>query len=172
MPEGQITVDDPRSGDVRALLARHLAFAHSHIPASDCHALDIDGLLGPEVTFCSFRLGGELLGVGALKRLDSQHAELKSLHTAEAARRRGVGRAIVGHLIGLARDRGFRRISLETGAIPAFEPSRALYASAGFQPCEPFGDYRPSRYSAFMTLTLDGPAPGPLTAGPSSRRGR
>jgi putative acetyltransferase len=79
---------------------------------------------------------------------------LKSMHTAQAARGRGVGRAMVDHLIGVARDRGFRRVSLETGTMAAFAPARALYASAGFRPCGAFGDYSLSPNSTFMTLSL------------------
>jgi putative acetyltransferase len=154
VPEGDISIDDPRADDVRTLLEAHLAFANLHSPPEDVHALDVDGLLAPAVTFFAFRLRGELLGVGALKRLDARHAELKSMHTAQAARGRGVGRAMVDHLIAVARDRGFRQVSLETGAQPAFGPARSLYAGAGFKPCGPFGDYRPSRNSTFMTLLL------------------
>lgn len=151
----EITRDDPRAGDVRELLERHLAFAHANTPPEDVHALDIDGLLDPAVTFFSLRRDGELLGVGALKQLDRHHAELKSMHTAQAARGQGVGRAMLGHLIGVARERGCRRVSLETGSMDAFAPARSLYASAGFRPCGPFGDYSPSRSSTFMTLSLD-----------------
>jgi putative acetyltransferase len=156
VPEDEISVDDPRAGDVRELLERHLAFAHANTPPEDIHALGIDGLLEPAVTFFSFRRDGELLGVGALKQLDRHHAELKSMHTAQAARGRGIGRAMLGHLIGVARDRGCRRVSLETGSMDAFVPARSLYASAGFRPCGPFGDYPPGRNNTFMTLSLDG----------------
>ena len=152
--QGAISVDDPRADDVRKLLATHLAFAHEHSPPEDVHALDVSGLLDPTVTFFSFRLNGQLLGVGALKRLDAHHAELKSMHTDAAARRRGIGRAMVDHLIGVASDRGFRRLSLETGTMAAFEPARSLYASMGFVPCEPFGAYVPSPNSICMTLSL------------------
>jgi putative acetyltransferase len=157
VPVAEITRDDPRAEDVRELLERHLAFAHANTPPEDVHALDIDGLLDPAVTFFSFRRDGELLGVGALKQLDRRHAELKSMHTARAARGQGIGRAMLGHLIGVARERGCRRVSLETGSMDAFAPARALYASAGFRPCGPFGDYSPSRSSTFMTLSLLAP---------------
>ena len=156
MPEGEISIDDPRAGDVRGLLERHLAFADLHTPPEDIHALGVDGLVEPAVTFFSLRLRGELLGVGALKELDASHAELKSMHTAEAVRGRGIGRAMLAHLIAAARERGYRRVSLETGAMPAFAPARTLYASAGFEPCGPFGDYGPSPNSVFMTLSLAG----------------
>ena len=92
------------------------------------------------------------------RRLDRQHAEVKSMHTAQAARGRGVARALVDHLVGVARERGYRRVSLETGAGPAFAPARALYATAGFAPCGPFAGYRPSADSAYMTLSLERPA--------------
>ncbi|MDX6285673.1 MAG: putative acetyltransferase [Frankiales bacterium] len=154
MPEGEISVDDPRSEDVHALLERHLVFANSHSPPEDVHALDVDGLLDPSVTFFSFRRDGELLGVGALKQLDERHAELKSMHTADAARQRGVGRAMLDHLVATARARGCNRVSLETGSMAAFAPARALYESAGFELCAPFGDYQPSSYSVWMTLAL------------------
>lgn len=160
MPDGEISVDDPRAGDVRDLLERHLSFAHAHSPPEDVHALDEAGLLDPAVTFFSFRLGGELLAIGALKHLDADHAELKSMHTAEAARGRGIGTAMVAHLIGTARDRGYRRLSLETGSMQAFAAARSLYARTGFAPCGPFAAYEPSPESTFMTLDLAGPGGG------------
>lgn len=158
MVEGSIAPDDPRVADIVALLERHLAFAHEHSPPEDVHALDLDGLLAADVTFFSLRAGGEVLGIGALRMLDASHAELKSMHTAEAARGRGVGRAMVDHLIAVARARGARRVSIETGTMAAFAPARALYVGAGFEPCEPFGDYVYSPNSVCMTLWLDGDA--------------
>lgn len=133
-------------------------FANLNTPPEDVHALDVDALLDPAVTFFSFRVEGRLLGVAALKELDRHHGEVKSMHTAEVARGLGIGRAMVDHLIGLARDRGYRRLSLETGSQPAFAPARSLYASAGFRLCGPFGDYGPSPNSTFMTLSPDGTA--------------
>jgi putative acetyltransferase len=150
-----ISVDDPRAEDVRALLVRHLAFANSHSPPEDVHALDVDGLLGPAVTFVSYRSGGALLGVGALKRLDDEHVELKSMHVLEEARGRGIGRAILDHLLAVARERGYRRVSLETGSMEAFAPARSLYASAGFTVCPPFGAYWVTPNSTCMTLVLE-----------------
>jgi putative acetyltransferase len=149
-----ISIDDPRADDVRALLARHLEFARATTLPEDVYALDVDGLVDPGVTFFSYRADGELLGVAALKRIDDEHAEVKSMHTAEEARGRGVGRALVDHIVELARERGYKRLSLETGSGPAFVPARALYASAGFEPCGAFGDYRPSPNSAYMTREL------------------
>src|ERR1700728_500511 len=154
MVDGEIAVDDPRAAAVRALLEQHLALMRAASPPEDVHALDLDGLLDPAVTFFSFRRDGELLAVGALKQLDGRHAELKSMHTAAEARRSGVGRAMVEHLIGVARDHGFRRVSLETGSTQAFAAARSLYAQAGFTPCGPFGDYPPGRGNTFMTRAL------------------
>ena len=149
-----IEVDDPRRDDVRALLEAHLRFAHAMTPPEDVHALDLDALLDPAITFYSVRLHGELLGVGAIQELDPEHAELKSMHTAAAARRRGVARALVEHLVAVARERGARRVSIETGTGEAFVPARALYASAGFVPCGPFADYTFTENNTFMTLEL------------------
>ncbi len=156
MSPGKIAVDDPLSHDVRELLERHLAFAQAATPPEDVHALDVDALADRSVTFFSFRRHGKLLGVAALKHLDEGHAEIKSMHTAEAARGRGVARALVDHLLRVACERGYRRVSLETGAGPAFAPARALYASAGFTPCGPFAEYRPSPNSSYMALSLRG----------------
>jgi putative acetyltransferase len=159
VPEGEISIDDPRASDVRGLLERHLAFANLHSPPEDVHALDVDGLLEPDVTFFSFRVDGVLLGVGALKQLDAHHAELKSMHTAEAARGQGIGGAMLAHLIGVARERGVTRVSLETGSMAAFAPARSIYAKAGFKECGPFGSYIPSVNSTFMTMSLNGSSP-------------
>ena len=149
-----IAPDDPRRDDVRALLEAHLTFANEHSPPADVHALDLDGLLHEGISFFSARENGELRGVGALKQLDAHHAEIKSMHTAAAARGRGVARAMLGHLLATARTRGCERVSLETGSMDAFSPARSLYASAGFESCEPFAEYQPSRNSEFMTMQI------------------
>ena len=150
----KIELDDPRADDVVALLERHLAFANEHSPPEDVHALDLDGLLDPAVTFFSARRDRQLLAIGALKQLDETHGELKSMHTAAVARGQGIGRAMVDHLVGVARARGYRRVSLETGSTDPFVPARSLYERSGFTPCGPFGDYVESRNSAFLTLVL------------------
>ncbi len=116
VPDGEIMVHDPRAADVRALLQRHLEFAYATTPAEHVHALDLDGLLDPAVTFYGYRRSGRLLAVGALRHLDRQHGELKSMHTAAEARGQGIGGAMLAYLIGVARDRGLRRLSLETGS--------------------------------------------------------
>ena len=154
MADDVISVDDPLADDVRRLVARHLDFARSLSPPESVFALDADGLVDPAMTFFSCRRGCELLAIGALKQLSEHHGELKSMHTATAARRTGVGRAMLGHLIGVARERGYQLLSLETGSMAGFAPARALYASAGFAVCGPFAGYPPSPHSTFMSLPL------------------
>jgi putative acetyltransferase len=149
-----VAVDDPTRDDVRALLEQHLAFAREVTPPEDVHALEVADLLDPTITFFSVRSKGELLGVGALKQLDRDHAEVKSMHTAPAARGRGVASALLDHLLAVAAARGVRRVSLETGSGEAFAPARALYANSGFVPCGPFADYGASSNSTFMTRSL------------------
>jgi putative acetyltransferase len=148
-------LDDPR---VVALLHTHLARARAETAPGSAHALDLSGLRSPEVTFWSAWEGDAprdtLVGVGALKRLSDDHGEVKSMHTAESMRGRGVGSAILRHIIAAARARGMSRLSLETGSWPYFAPARALYARHGFVECGPFGDYREDPNSVFMTLDL------------------
>jgi putative acetyltransferase len=147
-----IAADDPRREDVRRLLATHLEFANAQSEPEDVHALDVDGLTDPSVSFFSARdEDGRLLAVGALKVLEGRHGELKSMHTTSAARGLGIGAAMVERLVVEAGSRGLDRVSLETGTMAAFAPARRLYERAGFEECEPFGDYRPSRASTFMT---------------------
>lgn len=160
MDDSDIGIADPRADDVRRLIERHLAFGRSHSPLEDAHALDVDRLLDPDVTLFSIRCRGELLAIGALKRLDDQHAELKTMHTVEHARGRGIGRGMLDYLLTAARNRGFQRVSLEAGSAEAFGPARSLYTSAGFAPCEPFGDYRQSANSTYMSMRLGDKASG------------
>jgi putative acetyltransferase len=158
--DAHIAVDDPRSPDVAALLARHLRFSLAQTPAEYSFALNQDGLADEAVTLFSFRERGTLLGIGAIKRLGPRSAEIKSMHTSEAARSRGIGRALLTHLVEVARSRGYRRVSMETGTTAAFAPARALYASAGFVLCGPFADYQPSEHNIFMTMDLEAPLAG------------
>jgi putative acetyltransferase len=137
MDEFDIAITDPRIDDVRQLVEHHLKFGRLHSPPRDAHALEIDGLLDPAVTLFSIRRRRELVAIGALKRLDDRHAELKTMHTAEHVRGLGIGRAMLDHLLTVARERGFERVSLETGVMDAFAPARSLYVDAGFTPCEP-----------------------------------
>jgi putative acetyltransferase len=150
----EVQADDPRAGDVRALLGTHLAFSRAVTPPAYSFALDVDQLSEPGVTFFSARADGILVGVGALKRLDDGHAELKSMHTLEVMRGRGVGRAMVEHILGFARSQGYGRISLETGTMDTFAPARTLYAGMGFVPCAPFADYVASPYNTWMTMVI------------------
>jgi len=152
--EAVIAVDDPRQPDVLAILRRHLAFCLSETPPEHSFALDAEGLLDPAVTFFSYRDDGTVLGVGAIKELDPGHGELKSMHTAAEARGRGVGRAVLAHLLIVARSRGYRRVSLETGTTPGFAAARALYVSAGFLPADPFGGYHRTEDNTFYSLAL------------------
>jgi putative acetyltransferase len=124
------------------------------MPPEGVHVLEPDDGLDPTITFFSLRVDGELLGIGALKQLDSDHAELKSMHTAVAARGRGVGRALVDHLVAVAAGRGASRVSLECGAGEAFVPARSLYAAAGFVSCGAFRDYEATPDNVFMTRLL------------------
>lgn len=144
-------LDDPR---VIALLERHLVSARAETAAGSAHALDLSGLKAPEIRFWSAWEGEAVLGVGALKRLDAVHGEVKSMHTAEAARRRGVGAAMLAWIIAAAGEQGLERLSLETGSWAYFAPARALYARHGFIECAPFADYRPDPNSVFMSRTL------------------
>ena len=148
----QITVDDPSREDVAALLDEHLRSMHELSPPESVHALDVNGLKTSGVTFWTVREGNLLLGCGALKELGLDHGEVKSMRTPVALRRRGAGRAILEHILGESRTRGYRRISLETGSMEAFVPARRLYESYGFRYCGPFGDYLEDPNSMFMTL--------------------
>jgi putative acetyltransferase len=152
--ETSISVDDPRRPEVRALLGRHLSFCLTETPPEHSFALNVDGLLDPKVTFVSFRDGATVLGVAAIKELDADHAEVKSMHTAAEARGRGVGRALLSHLLDTAKARGYRRMSLETGTTPGFAAARALYESVGFTPAGPFGGYPLTGDNTFYSLEL------------------
>ena len=145
---------DLDSGDVQALLAFHFDEMRSTSPPEACHALPIDGLRDPAVTFWSARDHGRLLGVGALKELAGDHGEIKSMRTAPAALGRGVGRALLNHIIAEARGRGYGRLSLETGSTEPFAAALHLYASEGFVACGPFGDYRDTPFTRFFALSL------------------
>jgi serine hydrolase len=149
-----IGLSDPRTPDVTDLLRRHLQLMHAVTPAGHVHALNLEPLTASDVDFFTARSGGTLLGMGALRYLDSGHAEIKSMHTTQDARGRGIGRAMLTHLLAVAAARGCRRISLETGTMPAFEPARALYLAAGFVPCPPFGEYSDNPHSVCMTRPL------------------
>ncbi len=150
----EIRVDDLRGDAVARLLAEHLAHMREITPEKSVHALDLERLRAPDVTFWTIWAGETLLGCGALRELDPTHGEIKSMRTAEAHRGRGVASRMVEHLLAEARRRGYARVSLETGAFDAFAPARALYARHGFAVCGPFGSYGPDPNSVFMTRAL------------------
>jgi len=152
-----IKVDDLNGTEVAELLADHLREMHVHSPPESVHALDLDALRKPEITFWSIWSGEELVGCGALKELEPGHGEIKSMRTATPYRGKGAGKLMLNHILDEAHRRNYRRLSLETGSMDAFEPARKLYASHGFQYCGPFADYVLDPHSVFMTLEL-GPA--------------
>lgn len=141
--------------DVRALLALHFDEMRAGSPPSACHVLPADGLDRPEIRFFTVRdADGDLLGCGALRRLEADHGEVKSMRTAPDALGRGVGRAMLAHIIAQARAAGMRRLSLETGSTDQFAGALRLYPSEGFVPCGPFADYRPSPFTRFFTRAI------------------
>jgi len=150
----EIRVDDLSGNQVKALIAEHLAGMFADSPPESVHALDLEGLKRPEVTFWCAWEGQELMGCGAMKELDSQHGELKSMRTASAHLRKGVARNILAHIIEVAKERGYKRLSLETGSMDSFIPARKLYEDFGFSYCGPFADYELDPNSAFMTKEL------------------
>ncbi|TDC53543.1 GNAT family N-acetyltransferase [Jiangella ureilytica] len=150
----KIAVDDLRGPEIAAFLDEHVREMLSITPPESKHALDLDGLRQPEVTFWAVRDGGSVVGCGAIKRLDRQHAEVKSMRTAVARKRSGIASLLLGHIIDEARAMGYTRLSLETGSDDFFAPARRLYEKFGFGYCEPFADYRPDPLSVFMTRTL------------------
>ena len=155
----EIRADDATDPRVVELLREHLAQAARHSPPGSVHALDVEGLRAPDVTFFAAWKGGELAGVGALRELDPTHGELKSMRTADAFLRRGVASRLLEHLLATARARGYGRVSLETGGTDDFAAARALYARFGFEACAPFGSYVADGFSVCMTRPLD---PGPV----------
>ena len=154
LPALTIRVDDLRGPEIIALLQEHLDEMYSVSPPESVHALDLDELRGPDITFWSAWLGAELAGCGALKRLDAEHAEIKSMRTARHLKRNGVARRVLEHMLDEAGRRGYRRLSLETGTQEHFDPARRLYEAFGFTECPPFADYVLDPNSVFMTRTL------------------
>jgi putative acetyltransferase len=143
--------DDPR---VAQLLQIHLTSARAETAAGSAHALDLAGLQSPDIRFWAIWDGESLCGVGALKRLSSDHGEIKSMHTARSLRGRGAGSAMLRHIITTARANGMSHLSLETGSWDYFLPARSLYKSHGFVECPPFADYVLDPNSVFMSLKL------------------
>jgi putative acetyltransferase len=150
----EFKLDDLAGEQTRALIARHLAGMREHSPAESVHALEVDKLCSQEVTFWSAWVGNEIAGCGALKCLGARRGELKSMRVADAFLGRGVGRALLQHLIDQARTAGMESLWLETGSSPAFMPALRLYESAGFVRCGPFGAYTEDPFSVFMTRAI------------------
>jgi len=149
-----IKIDNLTGPEVAKLIREHLHSMTLNSPPESIHALGLEKLRSPEVTFWSAWEGKELLGCGALKELDSGHGEVKSMRTSSQHLRKGVARRMLQHIIDEAKRRGYRRLSLETGSMVAFEPARRLYADFGFRFCQPFADYTEDPNSVFMTLEL------------------
>jgi putative acetyltransferase len=151
-----ITEGELERDDVGALLAQHFAEMRAGSPPSACHVLPIDGLRDPAIRFFTLREGDALLGCGALKRIDAGHGEVKSMRTADAALGRGVGRAMLHHLVATGRAMGMTRVSLETGSTEQFAAANRLYESEGFERCGPFGAYAETSFTRFFTKAIDG----------------
>jgi putative acetyltransferase len=150
----KIEVDDLARPEVHALLDEHLQDMRALSPPESVHALDLERLRAPGITFWTAWEGPVLAGCGALLELDATHGEVKSMRTPRARRRMGAGRAILAHIVAVARSRSYARLSLETGAMAAFAPAHRLYERFGFAFCGPFGDYVEDPNSVFMTLRL------------------
>lgn len=156
-----IRKDSLTEPDTIALLTAHLEEMKNLSPPGSVHALNLEELSGPVIDFWTAWDGNQLLGCGALKTMENGHCEIKSMHTVNGHRGKGIGVNILRFLVDEARQRGFNRISLETGSVGAFAPARALYSKFGFVVCGPFADYRHDPHSVYMTLDLKDP-PNPL----------
>ena len=150
----RIELDDLSRPAIHALLHEHLRNMHALSPPESVHALGLDRLRHPDVTFWTAWEGDTLLGCAALKEIDATHGEVKSMRTPSELRRRGAGRRLLQHVVQVARSRGYERLSLETGSLAEFVPAQRLYESFGFEPCGPFGEYVYDPHSVFMTLRL------------------
>lgn len=150
----RIKLDDLSGPEIAELLQEHLDDMHVHSPPESVHALDLDALKKPEITFWTVWLDDRLVGCGALKELDKTHGEIKSMRTPNDFRGKGVGKLMLRHIIDEARRRNYKRLSLETGSMEAFEPARRLYESYGFSECGPFADYVLDPNSLFMAIEL------------------
>ena len=155
-PNMEIRADDLRGREIIELLRTHLAGVALHSPPESVHALDLEALRKPDITFWSVWQSAELMGCGAIRELDSRHGEIKSMRTASAHLRKGVASGLLRHMLDEAGRRSYRRLSLETGSAEAFAPARRLYARFGFEPCGPFAGYVEDPYSVFMTREVQG----------------
>ena len=149
-----IKPDDLTGPEIAALLAEHLQCMAEVSPPESRHALNLDRLRQPGITFWCAWQDRELLGCGALKELDKSHGEIKSMRTAKAHLRKGIAAMMLQHITGEAKRRGYQRLSLETGAMAYFEPAHRLYRKSGFKDCGPFGGYKADPNSVFLTMEL------------------
>ena len=150
----EIKKDDLTGAKVAELIREHLHGMTLNSPPESIHALNIEKLRQPNITFWTAWDGSELAGMGALKELDSSHGEIKSMRTSSSYLRKGVARKLLQHILDEAKNRGYTQLSLETGSMAAFEPARKLYADFGFKYCEPFSDYKEDPNSIYMTKKL------------------
>lgn len=149
-----IRTEKSLTDELAQVLQAHWLFCTSSTPIEHVYALNASKLFSPDITVFGARINGELIGVGAMRKLDVVHAELKSMHTLAKSRGLGVGKAMVAHIEDFARSSGIERISLETGTNEAFKPARELYKTLGYKSCEAFGDYVLSEDNMCMTKLI------------------
>jgi putative acetyltransferase len=153
----EIRVDDLGGPEIAAFLDEHLRDMRAASPPESTHALDLEGLKKPDITFWTVWEEGQLIGCGAIKELNPKHGEIKSMRTRMSHRGKGIGAFVLQHILREARARGYERVSLETGSMRFFEPARALYRKHGFCDCQPFADYTLDPNSVFLTKDLTRP---------------
>ncbi|EPD51051.1 hypothetical protein HMPREF1210_02242 [Paenisporosarcina sp. HGH0030] len=149
-----IKIDDLSGSEITKLINEHLHGMTLHSPPESIHALNLEQLQQQDITFWSAWEGNELVGCGALKEIDGQHGEIKSMRTSSFHLRKGVAKRLLHHIIEEATRRGYRKLSLETGSMDSFDPARRLYARFGFNYCDPFSDYKEDPNSVFMVKNL------------------
>ena len=150
----EIRIDDLAGPEIAAFLDDHIRDMRATSPPESKHALDLDGLRKPEITFWTVWENQQLIGCGAIKELDPRHGEIKSMRTSASHRGKGVATFVLQHILQVAKERGYQRVSLETGSMAFFEPARRLYRSHGFQDCEPFAGYKEDPNCVFMAKDL------------------
>ena len=150
----KIRVDDLSGPEIAGFLEDHIRDMRSVSPPESKHALDLEGLRKPDITFWTVWENHQLVGCGAIKELDSTHGEIKSMRTRASHRGKGIGSFVLKHILSVAKERGYRRVSLETGSMAFFEPARRLYTSHGFRDCAPFANYKEDPNSVFLTKEL------------------
>ena len=149
-----IALHAPTDPELSLLMLRHTEAMHADTPVESIHMMDASQLEAPGIWFFVMRDAGAPVGMGAFKRIDATHAEIKSMHVLSEMRGRGLARVLLAHLVEAASAQGFTRLSLETGAQDSFVPARQLYLAAGFEICPPFEGYQEDPNSCFMTKYL------------------